>query len=237
MHNGIASRDRSSIKHCNMSAPPEENPYVPTSSSPIPEDSNHPVEMEARREPLRDTRRLGRISIAFIIAQALCYSAAALLGWMQANGSGGAPSSLSLGFLSFSGLLFLIGGFFYFFWLHRTTANARLLNVLPLRAGAGIASYFIPVLCFFTPCRSMIEIVDVTYRDQPRAIPSSVVIGWWLSYLIGAISLQEAFDPPKDLGATLLCTGIWDASAVMISIIVFCVSKTQWKIRMEEAAS
>jgi Domain of unknown function (DUF4328) len=137
----------------------------------------------------------------------------------------------------FGGLVGLVVGVLFLLWFYRAASNAW-SSGLPARRGPGLAtfSFVIPVVNLWWPYQSTKDMVPA---DDPRR---SVILRWWLLWLLGTATVPMIFVAAAVGGATAarIVAGIGGlvmmAAAIAARAVVDLVTETHADMVVGQAA-
>lgn len=168
-----------------MPADPENNPYLPPASDPVPPAEQSPADGASERKPdlrIKDPRSWGWAAISFIWLSCLAISLREIRLQHPA-------------WLGFLGLALVVTGVAamvsYLVWFFQVAANAKIIspNSGP-SPGWAIGCHFIPFLNWVMPALFMKEIADASFRPRPPKATGYVVAVWWAAFMIRNLVLS-----------------------------------------------
>ena len=130
--------------------------------------------------------------IAFLIASALSIMGTIYAVTMGTSGGAGSMMLVGIGLIGLAWFaLFVIAGIAFLVWLYRARANLQEAGQPDLKYSAGwsVASFFVPLVNFVVPMRTMRELHNRSEGEDPDLSDASVpsVASWWACHIAGVI--------------------------------------------------
>lgn len=175
--------------------------------------------------PLKDPRWLGWLAIAFISLVSLVSLVAIGLRSIIVERVG------VLNYVYAMALLFVCATILFLMWLYRCAKNAVVMNRrADIKPAWVIWAYFIPIANWFMPFLSLREISRETFKHRRAPGMDSLILVWWISFVIRAVSGKFATAVPVVTVWAVVTMISWFA----ITAIIFLISRAQMEFRFEE---
>lgn len=169
--------------------------------------------------PLKDPRLRGWIAITGVTSFLLL----CLVGLFQ-------PEDGSWKWLERASLIVALFTFIaYLCWLFRCAANTRILDRHdPTSPSWAMWSHFIPILNWFGPCMVLRGVAKATFKHRPSKVLDTLIIVWWIGFLIRMLLAGALESIPAALIWLLLTLTTAGLSIYIILRVGWAQAKFRW---------